>query len=392
MAATFGYDTKLTYAETTTQARSVVPEFDLLSWEEVPFLKLISGGDEKRPSLNSLSAPCRSMKYEWMEDQDFSLKTTLSAAIASTGATSCSVATADGARINPEMILKIDDEYVWVTANDGAGALTITRGFAGTTAATHADASVVTVVGRAHKEGADAPKPVYSFPDMPYNLCQQFVDTILFSDLEQAIDRYGIDNAVEYETEKRTRELYRLMERTCFYGLRTAGSGSTPSLMGGLKQFIPGANKYSKSSNALTIDYINEAMRGVVDVVGRSQQPNTFVCNTKIREKLTKLYAFQTGVTNNRTLQERNGGTRVDTIINDWGEMDILVTPWVSQDELYLVRKEKLGFGPLADRVLQRKMIPTQGTSDKWMIFGTYTFEVRASASHALIYGTNLYG
>ena len=92
--------TKVTYADTTTQVRSVVPEFDLLSATEVPFLKLISGGDDMNPSLSSLSAPCEATKYEWMEDEDFSLQTTLGAAVADGSTTSVTIATGDIGKIN----------------------------------------------------------------------------------------------------------------------------------------------------------------------------------------------------------------------------------------------------------------------------------------------------
>ena len=53
-----------------TMVRSVVPVFDLVSPKELPFLKFISGGDDNSPGLNSLSEPCVSTKFEWMEEQD----------------------------------------------------------------------------------------------------------------------------------------------------------------------------------------------------------------------------------------------------------------------------------------------------------------------------------
>lgn len=72
--------------------------------------------------------------------------TTLSAAISTTSATSISVT--DGTQLpgSGTYRIRIDTEYMDVTAGQGTNTLTVTRGVAGSTAATHSSGATVQVV------------------------------------------------------------------------------------------------------------------------------------------------------------------------------------------------------------------------------------------------------
>lgn len=378
--------TKVSYANTTTAVRSVVNEIDLMSVKEVPFLKRISGGDEENPSLASLSADCRATKYEWIEDEDFALETTLGAAVADTSTTSLTLAAGDVGKVNEGMILLVDDEQMRVTATTGSSPITVARGWGGTTAATHSDGAAVLVVGRVHEEGADAPSAIYSYPTMPYNYVQEITDTIKLSEIEQAIQRYGIDNAVEFETQKRTRELMRLVERQCFYGKRVAFDSGVPGSFGGLETFIPAANIVDASGGALTTTHINTVLQTIYQTAGRNMLPDTILVGAWGKRKISSLYGLMTGVTNNRDIAERRGGVIVDVIQHDFGgTIDVMLSPWQPKDKVYLLRMDEIGIGPLQGKAFAREMLAKTGTSDKWMISGSYTLEVRKSKCHGLI-------
>lgn len=77
-------------------------------------------------------------------------QTTLAAAIASAGATSCTVRDVLGfaAATDTDDLVLIDTEFVRVTAGMGATSWTISRGYAGSTAAVHADGATVTRIDR----------------------------------------------------------------------------------------------------------------------------------------------------------------------------------------------------------------------------------------------------
>jgi hypothetical protein len=375
--------TKASWSDTLTQERSVIPEFDLLSPKDVPFLKRISGGDEENPSLNSLDAACEMTKFEWIEDSDVALSSTLGGAVADGSTTSWTIAAGMSDLIQPGAILQCESEQVRVTAVSGQ-TLTVTRGWGGTTGAAHADATAVEIVGTVHKEGDDAPTAVYSYPTMPYNYTQELVDTILLTEIEQAVKRYGITNAVEYETAKKMRRLAILMEKQVFKGKRVQPTSTVPGAFGGLKTFIPAGNIVDASSAALTTTMILNAMQKVYDNVGNAGLPDTIVCNSWARRKLTTLFAT-TNVTTFRQQEDRRGGIKVDRIMTDFGELDILMTQWCEPSDVFLLQIDKVGIGPLATKPFTRQMLAKTGTADKWMVSGSYTLQVRASAYHALV-------
>lgn len=385
---------KYTFTDTTTQIRTVVPEFDLVSPAEFPFLKMISAGDEMNPSLNSLSEPCRATKYEWLELTDPGFTTTLTADITSTTSTSIAVATADVANIVADMILLIGSEQVRVTAAaNGANPVPITRGFAGTTAATATSSTAtITVIGRAHLEGADAPNDIGLYPSMPFNYVQELAATIDVSDLEAAIARYGIDDAIEFETQNRARHLFHMLERGCFYQTKVQGTSTVPGVFGGLDDFIPSANTEDASSGALTTTIFHNAMQKVYNSVGPSKLPNVVVCNAWVRRKLTSIFTTVGGgvPTQFRDAGEMRGGVRVDNIETDFGPLGVALVQNCKPASAYLLRIEDIGIGPMEGNEFRREMMAKTGSKQKFMLYGAYTLQVRASKRHGRITNISL--
>ena len=82
-------------------------------------------------------------------------QTQLSAAIASTGATSLTVDDANGFPATGEYSILIDSEVLRVTAGNGTTTWTVTRGYASTTAATHSDNTVVHLMSDGYADLGD---------------------------------------------------------------------------------------------------------------------------------------------------------------------------------------------------------------------------------------------
>ena len=82
--------------------------------------------------------------------------TTLSAAIAAAGTLSCTVRDVVGFATSAETddLVQIDNEYILVTAGMGTLSWTITRGYAGSTAVSHIDGSVVTRLERKYTDAS----------------------------------------------------------------------------------------------------------------------------------------------------------------------------------------------------------------------------------------------
>lgn len=82
--------------------------------------------------------------------------TTLSAAIATVGVTAITVRDVVGFATSGDAddLVQIEDEYMLVTAGMGTTSWTVTRGYAGSTAATHVDASTVTRLERGYTDAS----------------------------------------------------------------------------------------------------------------------------------------------------------------------------------------------------------------------------------------------
>jgi hypothetical protein len=380
------FGTKYTYSDTTTAIRDVVNEFDLVSWNSFPTLKLVGGGSEERPTLNTLSDPCTATKYEWLELADPVLTSTLTADISATTSTSIAVATADVGAFAEGMILLVGSEQLLVTsAANGANPIPVSRAHAGTTAATAASSSAtITVIGRVHLQGADAPVDYNQYPTAPYNYVQEIGATIDLTEMEQAIARYGIDDAVEFETSNKMRHLFTMLNRGLFYQTRVAPAASVAGVFGGFDDFIPSANIEDATTGALTTTMVHNAMQKVYNAVGPSLMPDTIVCNAWVRRKLSIIFGT-TNVTTFREQDSRVGGVKVDKLLTDFGEIGVLLDQHCPAGSAYLLKSDKLGIGPLANMAFKREMMAKTGSRDKWFIYGAYTFQVRASKCHGKI-------
>jgi hypothetical protein len=380
--------TKLSTSDTTTQIRNVVNDFDLISPKEVPFLRLISGGTDDTPSLNSLSVECQANKYEWVEDADMPMTWLFANMLI--GDTTITVPAAVAAALGNDTIIQVESEQMRVTNATGTTTPTVSRGWAGTVAAAHTAGALkfAFIAGRSHVEGADAPSATYLYPSMPFNYVQEFTDTIYMSQIEQNIARYGIDVALEYETAKKVRQLSIMMERQCFFGIKQAPTISVPGQFGGIKSFIPSGNIVA-AGGALTTTAVSNALQAVFETVGVAGMPDTIIAGAWARRKLSAIYGT-TNVTTFREQNDRMGGVVVDQIQTEFGNLDVILSNWNDPSEVYLVKKDKLGFGPLRNQELTRTPLAKTGTTDKWMVNGAYTLQVRASACHAVITGVSL--
>lgn len=391
---------KATYSDTSTNIRNVVPVFDLLSPRELPLLKLFSGGDENNPSLNSLSEPCMATKYEWMEDTDPSWTVTFGAnsnfANTSTAEiTGITLSSGHGARIRVGQILEIRDtsavaHQALVTAVS-SDTIAIKRGWGVGTDGTFGTPTSVatittgTIVGRAHEEGTAAPDDRMYYPSMVYNYVQEFAEAVTLTNQEQNIRRYGIDRALDYETDKVTRKLLKNMERQALFGKRVIASSGVPGAFGGLPQYINSTiGNITDINAALSRLLINQRLEATFNLVGAAAMPDTILVSATGKRYLTTLYGTS-GVTSFRNTNDPVGGDVIDMLKTDVGDMRIELVNDMLDTQIYFVRKDKIGIGPLNGMGLKREMMAKTGTADTWMVYGAYTFQVRQSLSHCAL-------
>ena len=248
-----------------------VPDWvDKLERTDVPFSKMI--GSEGPPSMPMLKA-----EWGWGSPDPYS--TTITEAVGDTSTTSITVA--DGSYFQVGDRFLIDSEEMLVSAIAGE-VLTVSRGFAGTTAATHNDNAAAYILGPALMESADDADSVITQGEVDFNYHQIMSFTWSLS------KRADVTPTYEHKGGNRfNRELRKKMEMTApvrfeltmLLGQRALGTASTPSALGGLRQSAYITTRTSLSSAILTETDLMSNLQTVHNLVGPSLMPDTMMCS-----------------------------------------------------------------------------------------------------------------
>lgn len=380
----------LTYKDTSTQVRDVMKGTAadiLLSPDEFPFLARISGGNAKKPALTSLSAEggkTRNTKYEWANKYLRPLSWTLSADITNVATTFWFAA--DGIQCLPNMIIKCEDEYILVTANNGTSAVTVTRGYLGSTAAAHTTAKPVYFVTRAFDENGAVPSDAYITPDMEYNHVQQFAEEFVISDIEKGMERYFEDDKVAEREQEKTLEILRSIEVGIFKNrTRQAFSSTTMGVAAGAYSYVAASNITNKAGAALTRADITALLTRQQKQVGQGRISNLVVCNGAAMEKLSDL--FSSGyVTLYRDNAEKVAGYAINKIQTNMGEVEILLSTYLDDNELWFFKEEYCGWGFMDKNELRTEPVAVTNLGSRWVTKCAGTYEQRSPFSHGYIY------
>ena len=281
---------RTTYTYTTAPQRVLRDLLEMIDPTEVPLLKLLGTNNEGR--FRMVNWP--GTRYEWLEDTLSPDADTLGAAISSSGATSITVTTAV---FQPGHVIKIDSEYLWVSAVSGT-TLTVTRGFYGSTAATHSNGAAIDLVTVARLEGDDSDAGHTTTLTNPYNHSQILHKELSVSGTEAVISQYGIPDRMAYDLQKilgggngkggkgQAGELPIRLVNTAYYGKKSAGSAGAPRAMGGFDEYIT-TNVTDASAAALSRKLIEDAVQTAWAGGGK---PDTIICHGWAKRKITSFY------------------------------------------------------------------------------------------------------
>ena len=333
--------------------------------------------------LGTPAYPARSTKHEWLTG-DVLANTDV---INDSGGISDSDTTlvmTDGTKFRVGDLVMIEDEVVLVTAistND----LTITRGYGSSTAAAHADALTVTILGNAALEGGDADAAKSSDRSRALNYCQIIrPHTLNVSFTEQAVTNIGVANEYEHQKELRVLEAMRSLENTVIHGRLAAstpqGSDTVRRSMKGLKQFCS-SNVTAASSAALTESYLNSKLESAWNN-GAYDMDFILVGGTQKRKisnfiQPARRYAPEDGSIKNY----------VGVYESDFGVMKVILCRWIPSDQLVFGSSKWISVLPLEGRPFAHYPLSVSGSYTKGMIEGEYTLEVKHEEAHGYIDG-----
>ncbi len=378
---------KASYTDTAPQVRDVQDLITIVSPKDVPLLKVVVGLAEnngKPPRIDTLSQPCFSTKYEWLEDTLDPTSDTLGAAVSDTTGTNWTVA--DGTKFRKGHVVQCGSEIVWVSGVS-SNTVSVTRGFGASTPATHANNSALEIIGIAMLEGDDAPAARTTPTTNPYNYTQIFEVPIKVTGTQAALRQYGIADEYKYQTGKAFTSACILLERAIFQGRRSASGGTTTAAraMGGFPTFIT-QHIADLSDAALTEKDINDLLEGIFISVGASQMPQDIFVGSWLKRKISAMYAPNARMDRG----ERVAGVVVDKIATDMGEVSVHLGLYNPPASLYAVNLDHLEIGPLRGRGFAEKKLAISGDYMLGEIVGEYVLALRNDNAHGAIINCSL--
>lgn len=315
--------------------------------------------------------------YEWLLDTYSGRSTTMNDATWTSDSTDTSLVVTDGTIFQVGDILKIDAEYVWVSAVS-TNTLTVTRDFGGTQA-THADSTTVSLVGRNRLEGASASDGHFTEPTTAFNYSAILQKSIEVSRSNALIPMYGIPNVVERQIDKVMAENLHLLNLMVYHGQRKAGSATTPRGFGGLKEQIT-SNTTAAASAALTRKMIEDELQNCWNEGGK---PDLILCGGWAKRKISSFY--EGSVRTERS--ESMGGIEIDVIVDAIGNrVSIAVDRSCPTDELYIIDREQVGLITI-DPFFYEDLAKTKDTAAYGQVVGEYGFVFGDEARNAVISG-----
>lgn len=276
-------------------------------------------------------------------------------------------------------------EVVLVTAVSGTSA-TVTRGYGGSSAVTHAAAAVWDIIANARPQGMDAPADESTTRSLVSNFTQIFSKGVKITGTAEAIDHAGLNSESQYQVMMRLKELKRELDRTCILGMKAGGDvgASTYGTMGGLLEFIGfGGGNVRGTAETLTPSVLNTMAKDVFDDGG---VPSIVLVSGLQKQKIS---AFDAEFRRS-TFDAMRAGYTVEEFVTDLGvNLRVIVDRWVPSDVAFVLDGSRIKILPLKGRSFFLEKLAKTGDAEKWQIVGEYTMEIR-NANQAHAYHFNL--
>lgn len=362
-------DLMQTYQQSDTNDRDVAEGIHMISPTDTPLQLMF-------PKIN-----VNAVELEWIEDALTGQESSLSVTVANNSTDTITIASGDGTDKFPEdvgtypTVIAVDEEYMLVTAIS-SDLLTVTRGYASTTAVTHAAAAVVHIVSVLETEGADAKKAFARVRTSPGNHVQTFSRTVEVSGVQEEVRKLGgITSEIEYQIMQSQRQLALELEKSILMGVASqAGAAATFRTMAGLRALI--ATNTTTDSGSIDTAAIEQDIQTIWDAGGN---PTAIVTSGTLAQAISNLYADRIRTDVQTTL----GGAAITSIINPLGVGPIAIIPHrlILAGSYYMLDTTRISLGFI--RPFNQHQISKTGDSDKRMINGDYTLMLSNEPAHA---------
>jgi len=340
----------------------------LLSPQEAPMLDLVGYGEATTQD-----------EIVWYEDETYGTKTTASA-VATDAATAITVA--DGSIFEAQSVIKVGEELLLVTAVNGNN-LTVTRGYAGTTAAAVAVGDKVEFQFVEGVEGADARKARFKARTRHSNVTQIFDGSITITGTAAAVSQHGISDLYAYEKAKKEKELALQLEKAVISGVKYTSANGLVRQMGGIRQFIQ-TNVLNAGDAVVDVEILNDAFVAISEATGQNVGAGyVIIASPKQKRAISRIQSDKMTLTR----QDNGRGQVVDHFVSDFGESEIIINPNLEPDEIFVVDATRIKIRPLQTRQFTHEYLGKTGDNLTGTIVGEYTLEFHEEKAHARIKG-----
>ncbi|KKK60455.1 hypothetical protein LCGC14_3024190, partial [marine sediment metagenome] len=345
---------------TSLKVRWVAPLLVNMSSRETAFLKY-TGGLEQFQYNNS--------KIEWVEDDPWNRRPTISALTAAGSANASQSLTVTGAAhrfpVGTILLNRNADEYVRVTGHVNANTLTIVRDITGRvdeTGVTWAVTDEVFTAGFSMNEGDNWVYRPTAIVTMPFNYSQVHLANVenTFRMMETA--QYGQQgNDLDKKAADMVAEQMVYFEMELIHGDRLAGTSAIPAMQGGMTDFVTatnGAQVTDLSGAALVRSDIDDELRDLFYAVGAGKAATTIIVGGWGKQKIS---SFFSGAERLGPAHKGGAGVVVDQLNTDYGVIDIILSDAVAQNELYIINQanHKMGHHGTLGRPSLRQLPPS---------------------------------
>ena len=338
------------------------------------------------PLLDHLGDPQRSATstvHEWIEDSlipNTDSVIELSSGTPTTG-TDLVVDNGDRFRAGDQAQIEGSQEVLFITDVSG-NAITLVRGYGGTTPEDIAGGEVITVLGNAALEGDDAPASRFTNRIRKSNYTQIFTSAVEVSGSHLAATQAAVADEMDYQKQERMRELLRDLENCVINGVAASsnpqGNSSTRRTMRGILPSLT-TNIDDAGGAELDEDVLNAFLRSIWEQSSASL--DTIVVNGRQKRAINQFIASARGY------DARNTRFRdlVSVYESDFGVCRVVLSRWVPDDVVLALDSSRIDVLPLAGRSFHHKALAATGDAETGQVIGEYTVELRNEDAHGVL-------
>lgn len=317
------------------------------------------------------------IKYEWLEDELLTPRSTLSAS-AATGSGSLDLATGEGIRFQADDLVRVKKSgggYVQFLVSDvdydnDRIAVSV---WSGTDDDNYDSGALVEGIGTVPVEGADPTEARATDRSRLYNYTHIWGPyPVEMSETELVVRKYGVSNEWDYQVAKRVKEGAIAFEHALLYGARKLDTSNRRRTMGGLDYFI------TTNTDSSTTSLAGSAGEGAL----RTLQQNCY--NAGGQPGLVAVGPDQRPVISDWRKSDirfqptgRRRGQVVETFESDFGVIDVMMHRWIRSSDLFLFDPAQAEICTLTGREIAFAVLAKTGDRRQAMVVGEKGFKFR---------------